>query len=685
MVNSYIRNIPAIWLTNAMLFSPLVEANITFNDIAKFGGAGITYQRTESTIDALWDPIRQAGVFHIEDLPTSPGATRGAPGVALLDYDGDGDLDIYVTNGPGSANSLFSSQIEETGDLVFQDVGILSGVALTEQDSTGVCFGDIDNDGDPDLLVLGRDEANHLMENQGNGSFVDISTNSHIDQSVRNPSSCAMGDINNDGLLDILVGNSYNDWSHRLPIMLFGFEHLVESNQMLLNVGSNQFVDVSDASGVAASNDITWAVSMIDYDQDGDLDIVTANDQGGKIPAAYGGADVGFIRILKNDGAGYFTDVTSTSGTMEYGAWMGLAFGDLNHDGNMDMFASNTGDYSGIFFGQAVGINYAVGDWSSSWFLGDENGHFDRAPAGAVVATPFGWGAGMFDYDNDGDSDIIFQGGADFAILQDGTNPGAILQNDGLANFSRDSTALATSTDHTRRNVRGVSIGDLNDDGFPDVVSVSAQDWPAFAPLAPVLPFPLGGPFDSTAQIWPTFFPVDPADPSQGFVWSGIDPLNGSLSVEVNSADNGNGWLKVSALGTKDISPAGRVNRDGIGAIIRVTPYGGTTAMTPVLGGSSYASQHSLEKLFGMGASSWATVDILWPGGVRNQLRYVAVGESIRFPEIPCSYDDQEANPWEYAYCVWHALTDVKRGGYISRTQRLHFFVSAMQAYGDYH
>jgi len=659
-------------------------AGITFSDIASGDGAGIQYRRGASVNDVLWNSIRQ-GVFNLQDLPGSPGNTRGAPGVALLDYDMDGDLDIYVTNGPGKANSLYSNQLQESGVLSYIDVGLDSGAAASDQDSTGVCFGDIDNDGDQDLLVLGRNEANRLFENEGDGTFSNISDSSQIALDVRNPSSCAMGDINNDGLLDIYIGNSYSDWSHRLPVMLFGFESLIEENQLYVNTGDNVFLDVSNSSGILTQKEITWAVSMVDYDQDGDLDIISADDQGGKTPAAFGGADVGFIRIYNNDGTGNFTDVTDTSGTMEYGAWMSLAFGDLNNDGKMDMFASNLGDYAGIFTGLLTGLPYTVGDWHSSWFFGGDNGQFTRAPAGSVVATPFGWGASISDYDNDGDSDILYHGGADFAVFQDATNPGAVLQNDGSGNFTRDALALAGSTDHVRRNVKGVAMGDLNNDGFPDVVSVSGQNWPAFAPVAPMVPFPLGGPFDNTAMLWPVFVPVDQQNPAAGFVWSGIEPLDGTLSVEINNAENSNHWVKIRTLGTVGITSDGRVNRDGIGAIIRFTPDGGKTAMVPVQGGSSYASQNSLTKTFGMSTSDSGTVDILWPGGVRNQLRHAHAGKTILFPEIPCSYDTDDLGIFAYSNCVWRSLTEIKYENLISRKQRLHFYFSAMWAFVDNH
>lgn len=161
--------------------------------------------------------------------------------------------------------------------------------------------------------------------------------------------------------------------------------------------------------------------------------------------------------------------------------------------------------------------------------------------------------------------------------------------------------------------------------------------------------------------------------------------MDGTLSIEINNAENSNNWVKVRTLGTIGITSQGRVNRDGLGAIIRFTPDGGQTAMIPVQGGSSYASQNSLAKTFGMNTSNSGTVDILWPGGVRNQLRHVHASKTILFPEIPCSYDTEDLGIFAYSNCVWRSLTEIKRENLISRKQRLHFYFSAMWAFVDNH
>src|SRR4029077_3043899 len=109
----------------ALLYSgPQVGADggVTFRDIAAGDGAGITYRRARSVTDAIFDKLKQQPVYTINDIFATPLKPRGAPGVALLDFDGDGDLDIFVTNGPGKCNSLDSNQLKETGKTTFIDV-----------------------------------------------------------------------------------------------------------------------------------------------------------------------------------------------------------------------------------------------------------------------------------------------------------------------------------------------------------------------------------------------------------------------------------------------------------------------------------------------------------------------------------------------------------------------------------
>ena len=151
--------------------------SISFTNIAEDPAMDLDFERTRSRsyslLRELYDESLENPFTLDEVFARTPHRPGGFPGVALLDYDGDGDLDIYVTNGPGSANGLFSNQLTETGRLGFVDLSASSGADATDLDSNGVCFGDLDNDGDEDLYVLGREAENRLYENIG-GGFVEV-------------------------------------------------------------------------------------------------------------------------------------------------------------------------------------------------------------------------------------------------------------------------------------------------------------------------------------------------------------------------------------------------------------------------------------------------------------------------------------------------------------------------------
>jgi len=659
-------------------------AQVRFTDVSKRPEAGIDYARAPSANKVVLDRFKSQGIVDFAALEVRshmPVKPLGSPGVAIFDFDRDGDLDLYVTNGPGRANSLYANRLIETGMLRFVDVSEKANAELVSDDSTGVCFGDIDNDGDQDLLVLNVAGPNRLLENQGDGCFEEIGTLAGIDGGSRHPSSCTMGDVNGDGYLDLVIGNTFENWNHRLPLMTFDNDHLMEGDQLYLNQGDNTFIDVSAESGIDRPARITWALSLVDYDADGDVDLVTADDQGAKAPAKYGGVDHGYVRVYRNDGKGHFENVTTRVGTNRVGAWMGLAFGDFDRDQHLDIFATNAGYYFPRLLEPLLGFPEVLGEWASGWFLADANGGFKFPGVGNLVGVPFGWGASAADYDNDNDTDIIYYGGIDMGAYVDASNPGTFLRNDGAGQFEYDATVLDGSIDHSRRTVQGVATGDLNNDGFVDVVTVASQSCPQSFPLAPYLPTTrlAGTPFDATASIWPTFAPLDPFDFSNGFAATGLNPRDGDLSIEVNSG-NGNHWVRVEVMGTFGVTDDGRVNRDGIGAIVRFRPKGGKIDTRAVLGGSSYASQDSLSLLFGMGEEDEGTLEVFWPGGHRNRLYDVRAGETIVFPEIPCGHDDQKLTTRDYYRCLTGSLGRLVDGGFVTPGQSRRLMKSAMRA-----
>ena len=293
--------------------------------------------------------------------------------------------------------NLYSNQLKETGTTTFVEVAETAEVCAAEMDATGVCFGDIDNDGFPDLLVLGRNEPNRLFHNQGNGKFVDITEQSGLGGGNFSHTSCAMGDIDGDGLLDIVVSNTF-DWTHSRPIFVDMFAG-VQPNQVYRNLGGNRFADVSAESGIQrlaglprGAATISWAIALVDIDLDGKLDLVQADDQGAILMSKYGGVNRGFIRIFRNDGTGRFTDVTETVRMNRAGQWMGLAFGDLNCDGRMDLFGSNFGDWapSNSPIPHSVGISPLAGSSASPTAPSPtpELGSCVRPPSAGVYRWP---------------------------------------------------------------------------------------------------------------------------------------------------------------------------------------------------------------------------------------------------------------------------------------------------------
>ncbi len=658
------------------------DGGVTYEDIAAGGGAGLVYGRVASPRDALFDAIKQKGTYILpDDIVITPLKPRGSPGVVLFDYDNDGDLDIYVTNGPGAANSLFQNQLSDGGGLTFVDLGADSGAGAEAQDSQGVCFGDIDNDGDEDLYVLGVGD-NILYENNGDGTFEDITALSEAGGGGRNGWSCAMGDVDGDGLLDIYVGNAYADPDHQFGVILepYAFN---EPDNLLMNQGDGVFLDQGFARGIntldgfpPGAQQATLVTALLDFDRDGDMDIITGADQGGMPGSLFGGVDRGLLHVFVNDGDGFFDDNMDEAGLAgRIGGWMGNSFGDLNCDGHIDFFGSNFGQYGFQLFPTPV----VPGAFNSRWFLSNGDGTFSDPGVGDLGFTPFGWGSAIHDYDNDGDLDIIFHGGLDVGPFIEDSNPGSILTNhDCSANFTVDTAALAGSTNHLRRTVQGMAAGDLDHDGFVDFVTVSSEDMPE--PI-PVVPYdPLGTPWDFIASFIPIFVPTQ--DPNV-MVFSGIEVANGTLAVEVSDGANGNHAAAIEVMGTVELASGATTNRSGFGAIIEFTPHDGATSTKPVLGGSSFASQDARAIPFGMGDKWLAQADVIWPGGVRNRLYGIHAGERISFPEIPCSLDAEWSSFHEYHECLKDSLGELRDAGVISRAQKVRLGVSAILAFFD--
>lgn len=678
-------------VASAIGIADAAESGVEFRDIAQQPASGLAYRRIASPSVEIWNELRKKkvlpGVTSPELFAMYPPKPYGAPGVAVFDFDNDGDLDLLVTNGPGRANSLFKNLLKEAGRLEFQDIGEESGLALRSADATGVCVGDIDNDGLTDAYVLVTGGPNHLFRNLGNGKFLDITTLSGTGGGNKHPTSCAFGDVNNDGLVDIVVANSWNNWNHRLPLASFNYLEHIEHNLLFVNHGGLRFEDRSHESGIQNFRGDTWAVALIDYDRDGNIDIFFADDQAMKRPRRWGGEDHGKLRLYKGNGKGRFQDVTDTMGaTAIAGDFMGIVFADFNADNRVDVFTTNMGDYGARVQNVIPMVRWPDpelhSELSSRWYLQDASGKFVDPGVGKLGTSPFGWGISAFDYDNDGCTDVVFYGALNLGIYYDASNPGALMHGDCTGNFTWDENALLKSANHSRRAVEGLATVDLNDDGFPDIVSVSGADWPEPFPLIPYPLGKLGGVFDKRSFIWPTFTLIDQADRSKGVAYSGMAPVEGSLAVEI-SGGNANGWVKVRLTGGKDLTRRGAVNRGGIGAIVTFSPKGLTSALRSIPGGGGYASNDPMESIFGMGRSETGVLDIFWPGGVNNRLYDVKALERLNVPEIPCDFANRRVSAAAYKRCVDESLRDYRKHGVVSAEFAERLRASAMRAFSD--
>lgn len=350
----------------------------------------------------------------------------GYAGVGVLDYDGDGWLDLYFTDGPGHDNRL----LRNDGAGGFVDVTVEAGVAVGTG-SRGVLAADLDGNGATDLVLTGDLAAPlRVLANQGDGRFVDVSAGSGLTGASRNVSAHA-ADVDGDGWLDVYVAAGV------LP------------NRSLVNTlyrnrgdGTLRFDEVGAASGVATAGG-ACAATFTHLDDDDAIDLVVANCGGD-------GGELLPFEVYRNDGHGTFTDLYAESRVWGLGHWMGLAFADFDGDGRLDFFATN----SGIGRGQPHALYRADGDGTWS----------DVGPAMGVSDWEFGWGAVAGDVDDDGWPDLYYVGRSQVGDRY--ASPGNLFRNQGDGTFAPPSQPIDLSTSWTS----GLAVGDLDNDGGVDFV-----------------------------------------------------------------------------------------------------------------------------------------------------------------------------------------------------------------------
>ncbi|KPJ65533.1 hypothetical protein AMJ44_10005 [candidate division WOR-1 bacterium DG_54_3] len=258
--------------------------------------------------------FRNEGGGSFIDATSGPlGDAACGTGVAWGDFDNDGDLDIYLVN-DGSANKLFRND----GGGAFVDA--TGGPLGDPGNGTAVACGDYDNDNDLDIYIVNVGNANKLLRNEGNLVFVDATAGPLGD--ALNGRGVDWGDYDNDGDLDLYFANAY------------------AGNKLLRNDGGGSFVDVT--SGPLADGGNAKGVAWGDYDNDGDLDLFLAKGDG---------AILGPNRLLRNDGGGSFVDATSGA-LSDSGMWSGSALGDMDNDGDLDLYVGNLSGPNKLFLNQ---------------------------------------------------------------------------------------------------------------------------------------------------------------------------------------------------------------------------------------------------------------------------------------------------------------------------------------------
>ena len=391
-------------------------------------------------------------------------------GVALFDYDGDGFLDVFLVNGTTlegfpkgqePINHLFRNR----GNGTFEDVTARAGVGASGW-GQGACTGDYDNDGHEDLYVTYYGQ-NRLYHNRGDGTFEDVTARAGmLDKRTRWGTGCAFLDYDRDGRLDLLAANYIDLDLARAPTpdsglcrykgvkVACGPPGLTGGKNVLFhNRGDGTFEDVSDKSGITkASGTYGLGVSTLDFDDDGWVDAYVANDSN---PSA----------LYRNNHDGTFTDIAVTSGCAysqdgKPQAGMGVAIGDYDHNGTMDIFKTNfAGDTSTLYANSGQG------------FCDDRT-----FAAGIGVNTRWlGWATAFVDLGNDGWLDLFLANGHVYPEVAQLKTEAAYAQrkvvyvNRGNGRFE-DVTEQLGAPATTPRAARGAAFGDVDNDGDVDIV-----------------------------------------------------------------------------------------------------------------------------------------------------------------------------------------------------------------------
>ena len=495
-------------------------------------------------------------------IETMPG------GVALLDYNNDGLLDIFLVNAGHVADPLrspvnfdrhdpsyWNRLYRQNKDGTFTDVTVQAGLqnAGDTNYGMGVAVGDYDNDGFADIYLtnFGR---NILYHNNGDGTFTDVTRKAGVGAGGWSTSAGFL-DYDNDGHLDLFV-TRYLDWTPEKsktcgrvaePMYCPPGEFGSTTSILYHNRGDGTFEDVSAASGISAKPGHGLGVAFADYDGDGFTDIFVANDAIEQF-------------LWHNNGNGTFTEVALNSGaalssTGKKLSGMGVVFQDYDNDGLPDLIVT-----------QLPHEPYVV-------FHNDGKGSFSpqelETGFGVVSGTSSGWGLGLEDFDNDGWKDVFIVQGHVFDNVQ---------SYDSSLSYREPPLFALNRKGHFDKGDlgsdlpvagRGAAFGDLNNDGWVDVIATSLGDHP---------------------QLY------------------------------LNRGGKSH-WLTITLRGK-------RSNRDGYGARVQVN---GQVRFATASG--SYLSSNDKRLHFGLGSAENCDVEVRWPSGIHQKLRGIKADQFLTIEE----------------------------------------------------